>query len=50
VTGQTITVRVHLPHDLEAVGRFLEVVGEIWPDATIDTSDPEGWRIDIGAE
>lgn len=40
-----MTIVVMLPAPLEAVGQLLRVMGHHWPNATVDTTHPDGWRI-----
>ena len=44
-----MTIVIHLPAPLDAVGRVLEVLGEEWPDARVDTNHPDGWHIELHA-
>lgn len=47
--GDRITIVVHLPQPITTISRILELLAEEFPDARTDTSQPEGWRIELGA-
>lgn len=44
---QRVTIVIELPAPLGAVSAVLSAIGEHWPDANVDTSDPKGWRIEV---
>jgi len=49
MTGDRITITIHLPQPLDSVGRALDRIAEIWPGTMIDLTHEDGWHIDIKA-
>jgi hypothetical protein len=42
-----MTIVVHLPQPIPTIARLLELLGEEWPEARVDTNHPEGWLIEL---
>jgi hypothetical protein len=48
--SRRLTITVVLPQPINNVAAILDVVSKHWPDATIDTNHPDGWRVELYAQ